>query len=345
MTAHDHSAAPGRRPPSLLEQGPWALRWRETKVALLQAERLLRWAAQPARWPAPQVGSDAAAFPHLVWERRLPLRRSDGAEIAVLEEGKRVNLALAAPAFDGLVLSAARPLSFWRTLGRVSAGRGFQAGMELRGGCIVPALGGGLCLLSNALFVAAVELGWTILERHGHTLEAVPPPPDELWGLDATVFWPYVDLRVAPPGTTRAWLRVAVEGDELRLRVFAESPRAWRVTLRAEGDRVEEQDGERLRHSRVLRRIEDLATGALVAEELVAVNRKRLLHQHEQQRSCLTCGEAACAARPALLRSREPLRRRGCRSRPAPAPPVRLPTRHTTCCHPYLCPTLNVEPP
>ena len=64
MTAHDHSAAPGRRPPSLLEQGPWALRWRETKVALLQAERLLRWAAQPARWPAPQVGSDADVGPY-----------------------------------------------------------------------------------------------------------------------------------------------------------------------------------------------------------------------------------------------------------------------------------------
>ena len=31
----------------------------------------------------------------------------------------------------------------------------------------MPSIGGGICLVSNALFAMAVRVGWSILERHG----------------------------------------------------------------------------------------------------------------------------------------------------------------------------------
>ena len=63
---------------------------------------------------------------------------------------------------------------------------GFVAGRELREGCMVSSIGGGLCQLSNALYAAALEAGCEIVERHAHS-KVVPGSLAER-GLDATVF-------------------------------------------------------------------------------------------------------------------------------------------------------------
>jgi vancomycin resistance protein VanW len=227
-------------------------------------------------------------FPHLVYEERIPIGRTDSGAEPVLEQGKRVNLALAAPYFDGITAAPDSPLSFWRTLGRISARRGYRYGMELRGGCIVPALGGGICLLSNALFEMAARLGWQIIERHGHSMDAGIPPRG-LWGLDATVLWPHVDLRIAPSrGAAR--LRVRVAGDELRLAVEAEASPEPQVDLSTSEERYEAP----FRSNVIVRAIGGGRS------EVIAVNRKRVLRGSEQQRSCVTCVETSCRDRVVL---------------------------------------------
>lgn len=117
---------------------------------------------------------------------------------ATLTAGKVQNLRLAARAIDGRAFEAGEVFSFWRHVGRPSARRGFALGRELREGCLVPNVGGGLCQLSNALYDAALEAGFEIVERHAHTAK-VPGSLAEL-GRDATVFWNYVDLRFRAPG-------------------------------------------------------------------------------------------------------------------------------------------------
>jgi vancomycin resistance protein VanW len=285
--------------PTLVHDSRSQLWLRQAKVLAHQGLRLLDHARHPHDFPRPVLAQ--GGFPHVHARRDLPLLRADPNAQPEFEEGKRHNLQLAAPAFDGLLLGPLRPLSFWRTLGRVTEARGFRHGMELRGGCIVPALGGGLCLLSNALFEVAVRLGWRIDERHGHTLEAVPPPAHLPWGLDATVFWPYVDLRVTPPAEVR--LHVAVVADRLVLEVRGREPLAVQVDLQAVDDTTTVEgpghDGvqERVRRNCLVRKV---TQGRQVREDVVAVNRKRLLHDHEQTRNCLTCGELACHARVTL---------------------------------------------
>jgi vancomycin resistance protein VanW len=190
--------------------------------------------------------------------------------------------------------------------------------MELRGGCIVPTVGGGICLISNALFRMACELGWRVIERHGHTMEASPPDPAEpVWGLDATVLWPHVDLRIAPhAGLARLSVRVA--GDALEVAVDAAEPLATRVELRSAGDWIGEREGVRIRHNQIGRRIVDVATGRVVVSEVIAENRRRLLHAAEQRRNCLSCDEDACHARP------EPARRAAIARRLFGAPRLRV---------------------
>src|SRR4051812_13627990 len=132
---------------------------RQLRARWLIGARHAAWMARPSQYPV-AVEATRSGLTSLVHEQRVALRRSDDGAHPVFEDGKRVNVTLAAPALDGVLLAPGATFSFWRAVGPPRASLGFRHGMELRGGCVVPALGGGLCLLSNALFRAAVDLGW-----------------------------------------------------------------------------------------------------------------------------------------------------------------------------------------
>ncbi|HET7461906.1 MAG TPA: VanW family protein [Longimicrobium sp.] len=120
--------------------------------------------------------------------------------------GKVHNLRLALRGVHGVEVAAGEVFGFWAQVGRASRLRGYVAGRELREGCIIPSVGGGLCQLSNALYQVALEAGCEIVERHAHT-RPLPGSRAEA-GRDATVFWNYVDLRFRSPAPLRveAWM-------------------------------------------------------------------------------------------------------------------------------------------
>lgn len=136
-----------------------------------------------------------------------------------LQLGKVQNLRLAARALDGLLIPAGETFSFWRQIGRITRARGFAAGRELREGCLIPTLGGGLCQLSGALYNSALEAGLEIVERHAHTQPGVSALA--LLGRDATVFWNYVDLRFRAPFAWRLEVKLTV--DRLHVRILGET--------------------------------------------------------------------------------------------------------------------------
>ena len=110
-----------------------------------------------------------------------------------LTAGKVQNLREACRALDGVIVPAGEAFSFWKQLGRATKRRGYVSGRELREGCLIPTVGGGLCQISNALYDAALNSGMEIVERHAHS-QVIPGSLAEQ-GRDATVFWNYVDLR------------------------------------------------------------------------------------------------------------------------------------------------------
>ncbi len=284
------------RPRSLAHESRVSGWVRRGKTSLLQARRLAEWTARPKDWSRPALAPPEEEFPHLLYARAIPIARSDDAAHPLLETGKRENLKLAAPRFDGLLLEPGQILSFWRVLGRAETSTGYRHGMALSSGCIVPSVGGGLCLLTNALFEAAAHLGWAIHERWGHTLQAVPAHPGELWGLDATVFWPHVDLRVAPVDQA-VRLGVRVEGAGLLLSVRAKEARKERCELSAINEASEPSAEGVIRTNQIRRQTFDLETGTHLHDEIIAENRRTMLTPQTQRRNCLTCRETTCSSR------------------------------------------------
>lgn len=163
----------------------------------------------------------------LLVEKRAPLWKDVTSAEFPLTAGKVENLRRAARAFHGIEIPANEVFSFWRQLGRTTRGKGFTDGRELREGCLVPAIGGGLCQLSGLLYQAALEAGLEIVERHAHS--RILPGSSAEQNLDATVFWNYVDLRFK---SDAAW-RIEIELSAADLIVRIRSPRGTRTPAAA----------------------------------------------------------------------------------------------------------------
>lgn len=255
---------------------------RRAKADVLGARRRIAWLREPG-WAPPQIGERPAVR---VWSRRVALALPGGDP--VLEAGKRHNVALAAVAFDGIELAPDRPLSFWRALGAPTEARGFRRGIEVRGGCVVPSVGGGLCAISNALFAMAAELGWQVIERHGHSVALADPR-----ALDATVAWPHVDLRIAPR-RGRAVIAVRADDEALVVEAWTDAADAPRAALVIEEARDLDGGATRRRHLRIRRRVLD--GERTIEDRLIVDDDKEILAPvaSEALRTCLTCDQHAC---------------------------------------------------
>lgn len=156
----------------------------------------------------------------VVAERRTALWRDGRDDEFLLVAGKVHNLRLARRSFDGIFVKAGDVFSFWRQLGRPSKWQGFVEGREIRAGCVVPTIAGGLCQLSNALATCAVSCGFKLIERHGHTARIEHDGgSDNADAVDATVLWNYVDLRFVSDFDFR--IEVELTPDELVVRIRA----------------------------------------------------------------------------------------------------------------------------
>lgn len=216
------------------------------------------------RWPRASHAHSALLDAPVIGQCDSVLWNDGRSDEFALVAGKVHNLRLACRAFDGVELPAGAVLSFWQQLGRITQSKGYVLGREVREGCVVPTLGGGICQLSNALATAAVRANMQLLERHGHTslIEQANSalPPDHV---DATVLWKHIDLRIRTQVACR--LEVRMDATHLRVRLRAiDSPA-------------------------------DLSSAALPAK-VIRLGKQRPQPTADQpvSRSCVTCNETAC---------------------------------------------------
>jgi hypothetical protein len=197
------------------------------KSLLLQIRRFFKDAADASVNKGKK--SVALVAQPVIAESKTPLWTETAAEERHLVAGKIQNLRLAVAELNGVEIAASETFSFWKNVGRTTPRRGFVAGRELREGCIIPNVGGGLCQLSNALYDAALKANFEIIERHAHTRIIAGSLAEQ--GRDATVFWNYVDLRFRAPSGFR--IEASLGKDHLRIYfrgTRVESPRMHKLT-------------------------------------------------------------------------------------------------------------------
>lgn len=109
--------------------------------------------------------------------------------------GRIHNVALAASKISGVLVAPDETFSFDKNLGDVSQYTGYQQAYVIQNGKTVLGDGGGVCQVSTTLFRAALNAGLPIVERTAHAYRVGYYEEDSPPGLDATVYYPTVDLK------------------------------------------------------------------------------------------------------------------------------------------------------
>lgn len=188
----------------------------ELKAAFFRAKRFTTYGRGAHRWPLTGTSSGGALLAEISTPLRAAVAETDPGEGRLIE-GKIHNLRMALRRLDGAVVPSGSTFSFWGQIGRATRRAGYVEGRELREGCIIPTVGGGLCQLSNALYGAALDSGCEIVERHAHSY-FVPGSMTER-DRDATVFWNYVDLRFR--ARHELTIRCRLQDDRLIVQFFS----------------------------------------------------------------------------------------------------------------------------
>lgn len=186
------------------------------KATLLQAKRGAENMIDPNLKRFPK--SNALSALPVIAESTTPLWTETAPEEQFLQAGKIQNLRMAIKGLNGIEIPAGGTFSFWKQVGRASRLKGFVEGRELREGCIIPNIGGGLCQLSNALYDAALKADFDIIERYAHSQVVAGSLAEQ--GRDATVFWNYVDLRFRSNNAFR--IEASLDGENLTIKFLGQ---------------------------------------------------------------------------------------------------------------------------
>jgi vancomycin resistance protein YoaR len=111
------------------------------------------------------------------------------------QRGRAQNIRRAASQMEGLVLMPGETVSFNVNVGPRSEDNGFATAPEIYKGEMREGIGGGTCQVSGTLHAAAYLAGIEIVERSPHSR----PSGYIRTGLDATVVFPTVDLKLRNP--------------------------------------------------------------------------------------------------------------------------------------------------
>ncbi len=139
-------------------------------------------------------------------------------------ENRVFNLKLAASKFNGVIIPEGGTISFGEIVGDISASSGYKEGYIISGGKTMLEAGGGVCQTSTTLFRAALNTGLEIKEWYSHAYRVKYYENDSLPGMDATIYLPYVDLKIG--NNTKGAMLIMVEYEEhnnvLRMKFYGQ---------------------------------------------------------------------------------------------------------------------------
>jgi vancomycin resistance protein YoaR len=114
---------------------------------------------------------------------------------SLYQNGRAINVVLAASKIDGTLLLPGQEFSFNDKVGPRTRERGFREAPEILGDEMTVGIGGGTCQVASTLHAAALYGGLEIPDRQSHSRPSGYAP----LGLDATVSYGKVDLKLKNP--------------------------------------------------------------------------------------------------------------------------------------------------
>jgi vancomycin resistance protein VanW len=145
------------------------------------------------------------------------IRRKLGNVDLQLQENKAINLGIAAPKINTVVIEPGETFSFWKLVGKVKSSDGYLDGLIIKQGKVDKGTGGGMCQFSNLIHWMVLHTPLDIVEHHHHNQYDLFPDYKRVipFGTGTSIVYNYLDYRFKNNTNQRFQLITYVDQDYL----------------------------------------------------------------------------------------------------------------------------------
>lgn len=219
-------------------------------------------------------------LPVVIYRHKSLIRRRLGNVQMELQENKAVNLSLAAPKVNGILIRPGETFSFWYLVGSLSARKGYLEGLAISNGQPKAGTGGGMCQFTNLIHWMILHTPLRIVEHHHHDgMDLFPDFNRQIpFGTGTSIVYNYLDYRFYNPTDTTYQLIVYTTPAYLCGELRATKPQKNTYHIVSENEHFEEHNGIVYRCGEVYRRIIDPRTGNCIKKQLIRRNHAKVMY-------------------------------------------------------------------
>ena len=219
-------------------------------------------------------------LPVLVYSHNSLIRRKLGNVDLQLQENKAVNLSIAAPEVNRIVIKPGETFSFWKLVGSPSEKNGYKTGLTIASGKPSKDIGGGMCQFTNLIHWMILHSPLDIVEHHHH--DGVDLFPDfgrvVPFGTGTSILYNYKDYRIKN-NTNQPFQLIVYTTEEYlcgELRTTQPLPHSYHV--KAENEYFSRENGIVYRNGQVWRTVVDKTTGNITDKKLIKINHAQVMY-------------------------------------------------------------------
>lgn len=208
------------------------------------------------------------------------IRRRLGNVDMQLQENKAVNLSLAAPCIDRVLIRPGEIFSFWTLVGDPSARRGFRDGLVIAGGKTGSGVGGGMCQFTNLIHWMVLHSDLDIIEHHHHDgMDLFPDYGRQIpFGTGTSILYNYLDYRFQNNTDRTYQLTVWTDGEYLHGELLADRPQQYSYHIECRNEFFSREEDGVYRNNEIWRHKIDVPTGVEAEAVLLRRNHAKIAY-------------------------------------------------------------------
>ena len=219
-------------------------------------------------------------LPVLIYSHKSLIRRRLGNVDMALQNNKAVNLSIAAPKVNSIIIRPGETFSFWKLVGATSAKKGYKEGLQIGNGRTMVGIGGGLCQFTNLIHWMVLHSPLEIVEHHHHDRFDLFPDFNRQvpFGTGTSIHYNYLDYRFYNPTDITFQLIVYTTEEYLCGELRGDHVLPYSYHIKAKNEHFVKEEAGIFRCGEVYRQVIDKATGNEVRVELLRTNHALVMY-------------------------------------------------------------------
>ena len=219
-------------------------------------------------------------LPYVISRHKSLIRRRLGNVDMRLQENKAVNLSLAAPKINRIIIRPGETFSFWYLVGNTTEKKGYKEGLTIFADHTEPGIGGGMCQMTNLIHWMILHSDLTITEHHHHDgLDLFPDFKRKIpFGTGTSIMYNYLDYRFKNTTKRTYQLIIFTTPEYLCGELRADRPQRYKYHISTENVFFSREKGIVYRNGEVYREKVDKVTGNHIEKKLIRSNHAKVLY-------------------------------------------------------------------